>query len=126
MNDAGCCFSCKGLGAGGPASGPETNGRCADCRGEGCSHDGQCEPVCVCTMVRPMQREFGSGVPIAPAEWEQAEDCPVHPMQLHCEECGTQAVVIETSGETSGAMEAERQWLFTRLACGHNIETALR
>jgi hypothetical protein len=29
------CVSCAGTGAGGPASGPETNGRCWDCLGEG-------------------------------------------------------------------------------------------
>lgn len=81
---------------------------------------------CTCTIVRPMQRERGSGVPIEPAEWEQGDDCPVHPMLLHCETCGTQTVVLETSEETSGAMEAERQWLVTRLDCGHDIETELR
>lgn len=37
----GCCSSCGGVGVGGPASGPETNGRCADCYGDG--HDGPCE-----------------------------------------------------------------------------------
>lgn len=37
----GCCPSCDGRGTGGPASAPETNGRCADCCGEG--HDGICE-----------------------------------------------------------------------------------
>lgn len=42
--DGGCCFSCKGLGWGGPASGPETNGRCADCLGQGCAHEGPCDP----------------------------------------------------------------------------------
>lgn len=31
----GCCDSCKGMGGGGPASGPETNGLCWDCRGTG-------------------------------------------------------------------------------------------
>ena len=77
-----------------------------------------------------MQREMGSGVPISPPEWEQADDCPVHPHLLHCETCGTQAVVLETSVETSveqpigtsGAVTAERQWLVTRLACGHDDE----
>jgi hypothetical protein len=37
---AGCCTSCGGRGVGGPASGPETNGRCSDCYGSG--HDGPC------------------------------------------------------------------------------------
>jgi hypothetical protein len=37
----GCCGACGGRGTGGPASGPETNGRCADCYGGG--HDGPCE-----------------------------------------------------------------------------------
>lgn len=29
------CGSCNGIGVGGPASGPETNGRCSDCQGSG-------------------------------------------------------------------------------------------
>ena len=34
---------------------------------------------CTCSIVRPSQRERGSGVLIEPPEWEQADDCPVHP-----------------------------------------------
>lgn len=59
MTNLGCCSACEGLGVGGPASGPETNGRCADCYATGCAHPGPCEPevpptyvdheVCPCT-----------------------------------------------------------------------------
>jgi len=71
---------------------------------------------CTCTMTRPMQRD-SSGAPISPPEWGQADDCPAHPYLLHCEACGTQAVVLETSAEspTDG-----RHYLVTRLACGHD------
>lgn len=35
----GCCPSCKGYGLGGSASGPESSGRCWDCKGTGHQHD---------------------------------------------------------------------------------------
>lgn len=35
--------------------------------------------ACTCTIIRPAQRERGSGVLIEPPEWEQADDCPIHP-----------------------------------------------
>ena len=81
---------------------------------------------CTCQCIAPATREPGSGVLISPPEWEQADDCPAHPALLHCERCGTQAVVVETSEEASGAMEAERQWLVTYLACEHRLETEIR
>lgn len=81
--------------------------------------------ACTCTIVRPMQRERGSGVPIEPAEWMQGDDCPVHPHLLYCERCGTQVVQLETSEETSGQMETERQWFVTRLECGHDVSTPI-
>lgn len=79
---------------------------------------------CTCVMTRPMQRD-SSGCPVAPPEWEQADNCPVHPHLLYCETCGTQMVVLETSEEASGYEEQERHWLVTRLECGHDIVVPL-
>ena len=40
--EPGCCTPCEGWGLGGPASGPDTRGRCWECRGTGHPHDGPC------------------------------------------------------------------------------------
>ena len=37
------------------------------------------KPECRCQIIAPARRERGSGVLIEPPEWEQADDCPVHP-----------------------------------------------
>ena len=77
---------------------------------------------CSCVMTSWTARD-SSGAPTSPPEWEQADDCPVHPRFLFCEECDVQQVVVEESVEASGYEEQQREWLVTRLDCGHEIAT---
>jgi hypothetical protein len=89
-DDHGCCFSCKGLGVGGPASGPETNGRCADCRGEGCAHEGPC-----------------------------GEIPPTRVDHEVCGTCNDLSLVVETFDDQIGFEEQARPVVVTVLHCGH-------
>ena len=94
MSDVGCCSSCSGTGSGGPGAGPETNGRCWDCRGSGCAHDGPCE-----------------------------ETPPARVDHEVCRECGDLCLVVEAFEDQTGFEEQARPVVVTVLSCGHEIVT---
>jgi hypothetical protein len=121
IESEGCCTSCDGLGVGGPASGPETNGRCADCRGLGCCHDGPCNTSLGAAVLGEVPE--CNGVCHTQGDYPDFDkDCPVHggEREICPEGCGVQ-LVDEVHDEQIGFEERARPVIVTRLACEHEI-----
>lgn len=87
---------------------------------------------CTCTMVDP-GNYYVEGGNAHPPEWEQAPDCPVHPMTEPtadapppvdwCDECQGWREILEAGPEQIGYEERAREVWVVRLDCGHDLVT---